>query len=395
MDEAEDAGLTEEDYPWIHRILTVTFSQDPRPNNILIGRRANKPTQTLSIVPTVFGEGYTYSVEIEGVLISYTVQSGDDLADIIVGLVSAIDAASPGVPVNATNVGPGTSFTIACTTVGRILSITADPAVFAITDATTDPGLAADLSAIRAENESFYGVLIDSNGRAEIEAASAWVESRDLLLLGDADENSTIDPLSTTDIYSELKGLSRLRTGLLYTKGHIGQGYGAGWMARMFAGFAPGAATWAYKTIAGITAYELTSSQSGALDTKYGNYYISRLGRNVTFNGRTPSGEWLDVVHGLDWLRARIGERLFLLLVANDGKLPYTDASIAIVESALSEVLQEAVDVGLLASFTTDAPAAADVSSADRAERLLPRVDFIARLAGAIHDIEVRGTVAV
>jgi hypothetical protein len=392
MDEAEDAGLTEADYPWIHRILTVMFSQDPRPDSILIGRRANRPTQTISVVPVVFGEGYTYSIPIEDETATYEVQSGDVLADILAGLTTAIDALTG--PVNATDVS-STSMTIACTTVGRILSMTLDPAVFTVTDATTDPGLAADLSAIRAENESFYGVILDSNGRAEIEAAAAWVETRDLLLLGDADETNVLDPLSSVDLFTELKGLTRLRTGLLYTGGHIGQGYGAGWLARLFAGFDPGVATWAYKTIAGVTAYELLSAQSGALDDKYGNYYVESYGRSVTFNGRTPSGEWLDVVHGLDWLRARIGERLFLLLVANDGKLAYTDASIAIVESAMSEVLQEAVDVGVLASFETSAPAVEDISEADRAERLLPRVDFIARLAGAVHLIEVRGTVAV
>jgi hypothetical protein len=392
--EAEDAGLTAAAFPWIHRLITVIFSQDPRPSSLLIGRRANLPTQTISVVPTVFGEGYVYSIDIDDETATYEVQAGDNLAAIITGIVAAVDALSPGVPVNATNVGPGTSFTIACTTVGRILSITADPAVFAVTDATTDPGLAADLSAILAENEGFYGVLIDSNGRAEVEAAAGWVETRDRLFLGDSDETDVINPLATTDLMSELNGLARLRSALLYTGGKIGQGYAAAWMARMFAAFDPGVATWAYKTLAGVAAYELTSSQQGAIDTKKGNRYSRLFGTSNTLFGFVCSGEFLDVVHGLDWLRARLIERLFLLLRTNP-KLPFTDASIAIVVAAVREILQLAVDVGVLASFEVTAPTVAQVPLADRAARRLPNVNFIARLAGAIHLIEVTGTVSV
>jgi hypothetical protein len=389
--EAEDAGLTEADYPWIHRLITTIFSQNPRPDSLLIGRRANRPTQTISVVPTVFGEGYVYSIEIEDETATYTVQSGDVLADIIAGLTTAIDALTG--PVNATDVS-STSMTIACTTVGRILSMTLDPAVFTVTDATTDPGLAADLSAILAENEGFYGLLIDSNGRAEVEAAAGWVETRDRLFLGDSDETDVINPLASSDLMSELNGLARLRSALLYTGGKIGQGYAAAWMARMFAAFDPGVATWAYKTLAGVAAYELTSSQQGAIDTKKGNRYSRLFGTSNTLFGFVCSGEFLDVVHGLDWLRARLIERLFLLLRTNP-KLPFTDASIAIVVAAVREILQLAVDVGVLASFEVTAPTVAQVPLADRAARRLPNVNFIARLAGAIHLIEVTGTVSV
>jgi hypothetical protein len=391
IDEAEDQGLTVADYPWINRQISTIFSQDPRPDSLLIGRRDLPPTQIISVVPVVFGEGYVYSVPIEDETATYEVQSGDVLADIIAGLVLAIDALTG--PVNATDV-TSTSMTIACTTVGRILSIELDPAVFVVTDATVDPGIATDLSAILAQNENFYGVLIDSNSRAEVEAVAAWVETRDRLFVADANESSVLDPASTTDLFTELNGLERLRTGLLYNGGNIGQAYGAAWMAKLFAAFEPGVATWAFKTLAGVTAYELTSAQAGSIDDKKGNRYVELHGRSITMYGFVCSGEYLDIVHGLDWLRARLTERAFLLLVTNP-KLPYTDKSIAVVKSAVSEILQEAVDVGLLASFSVSAPTAAEVSAAERAERLLPRVNFIAQLAGAIHRIDVIGTVSV
>ncbi len=42
-----------------------------------------------------------------------------------------------------------------------------------------------------------------------------------------------------------------------------------------------------------------------------------------------------------------------------------------------------------------EAPLAADVSSNDKASRLLPDVEFIATLAGAIHKTIIRGKVVV
>ena len=44
---------------------------------------------------------------------------------------------------------------------------------------------------------------------------------------------------------------------------------------------------------------------------------------------------------------------------------------------------------------TVDAPLASAVSANDKAQRLLPDVTFTAVLAGAIHEVQVRGTVTV
>jgi hypothetical protein len=41
------------------------------------------------------------------------------------------------------------------------------------------------------------------------------------------------------------------------------------------------------------------------------------------------------------------------------------------------------------------APKVKDVSSADRANRVLPDVTFSATLAGAIHAVEILGTISV
>lgn len=396
LDEAETDGLDEATYPWIYDLISTVFSQNPAPERVLVGRRDNPPTLTYNVVPTVFGEDYVYELEIEGETASYTVQNGDVLADIITGIVAAVNGLT--VPVTAADVGPGTSFSLASDTTGRVLRINADPAVFALTHTTTDPGIAADLSAMRSEREDFYAICLDSNSDAEVTAASGWAQTRDVLLVADADANEHVSALVTDDLASTLRDLNRDRTALIYTAQGVGAGYAQALAARALAGWDPGTATWAFKALTDVTAYDLTTSQANSLTTKRVTAYTSVLGTPRTVGGYVSGTlEYADVIRGLDYLVADIRERVTQLLLVNL-KVPYTDAGIALVASAVRERLQAAVDIGILAAdpaFTVTVPTASSVSAADRAERVLNNVKFTARLAGAIHEIDITGTVEV
>ena len=105
----------------------------------------------------------------------------------------------------------------------------------------------------------------------------------------------------------------------------------------------------------------------------------------------------IDVIRFIDWLRAQMQERVALLIIANGGKLPYTDASVGLVKGELRAVLNEGIRRGGLSPdvpATIIAPKVADVSTADRNARRLPDVTFNARLAGAIHKVLISGTVS-
>lgn len=168
----------------------------------------------------------------------------------------------------------------------------------------------------------------------------------------------------------------------------------------------PGSETWAFKTLAGVTVDTLTDSEQNFLDGKNGNYYIQVAGINITKNGKMAGGEFIDVVRFRDWLQARIEEDVFAIL-ANSDKVPYTDGGIAIIESALRKVLREGQQVGgiipdfvnssnvLVPGFTVTVPSAADISDSDKATRTLRDVEFTAQLAGAIHAVEIFGTITL
>jgi hypothetical protein len=159
----------------------------------------------------------------------------------------------------------------------------------------------------------------------------------------------------------------------------------------------PGSSTWAYKTLRGVTVDTYTETETNTLKAKRTNYYVQIAGVNTMLNGVTPAGEWIDVTIGIHWLTARLQERLFTTLV-NVKKVPYTDKGISLIEGAVRAMLREAVRVGFLdddENLSVTVPAAADATPADRAARVLQPVDFQGRIAGAIHEIVLNGTVTV
>ena len=128
-------------------------------------------------------------------------------------------------------------------------------------------------------------------------------------------------------------------------------------------------------------------------DLHKGNHYALEAAVGITRPGKAHGGEWLDVVRGLAWLEARLEESLFALLV-NNPKIPYTEEGVSMIVAEVRKVLKIAEDRGVIASgWDVTALAAADQATADRAARILRDVEFTATLQGAIHTINVVGTV--
>jgi hypothetical protein len=171
--------------------------------------------------------------------------------------------------------------------------------------------------------------------------------------------------------------------------------FSAGWNGEALPRDA-GSQTWAFKTIAGLTFAEFTSAQRTAALGKEANIYERVAGVNITEFGTVGSGEYIDIIRGIDWLESRLQEEIFSILV-NVDKVPYTDAGVQLIEGAVRGVLDEAARQGLLVgeSIEVTVPKVADVSSIDKANRLLPDVEFTATLQGAIHKVEVSGVVTV
>ena len=279
-----------------------------------------------------------------------------------------------------------------------LLSVASPSKGLTVKNATTDPGIATDLAAMEAEDAEWYGLLLDSESEPEILAAAAWAEARKILFIASSVDTEQKDSGVATDVGSDLQTAGYARTGLLFSESNQQYG-GARWMGKMFPKD-PGSATWAYKSLAGFNTTVLNAAEEGALDGKSINHYQSIRGVSITQKGYSSSGEFLDITRGVDWFRARLQERMYNLLVNNE-KLPFTNQTGDLLRAEIQAQLVEGQNAGVIAPDTEDFPwvidvkDVADISQVDRAGRLWPDTEFSAFLAGAVHTLQIAGTLSV
>jgi hypothetical protein len=252
------------------------------------------------------------------------------------------------------------------------------------------------LAAMAIENPNWYGLVVETRTEADQQVVATWVETQTrLCILASADAD--IVDAASGDIADYLKTNNIERTAVIYhpDAGDVTEEPcpDAAWFGKMFSKD-PGSATWAFKTLTGVSTYALTTAQVNRAKGKNANIYTSVSDVAITEAGTVGSGEFLDVMHGIDWLTARIQQRVFTVLVQQD-KIPYTDAGVQSVVGELKAALQEAVDINLIASYEVDYPLVADVAPASKAARILPDVTFTAILSGAVHKVEIAGVVTL
>ncbi len=167
--------------------------------------------------------------------------------------------------------------------------------------------------------------------------------------------------------------------------------------------YQPGSETWAYKTLEDMTANEWTVAEINEIKPLSMNYYVTCAGKDILLDGKTISGEWIDVIRFRDWLINDIQTRIFNLYIKN-AKIPYTDKGITLIENQIITSLKTGQSVGGVADtyydddgnevpgYTVTMPKVANMSDANRASRTLSGCKFTARLAGAIHITEISGT---
>lgn len=397
-DEVLDLGATVE-HP-AYKAAALHFSQEPRPEKMLIIKRGTF-TQILELTPVKLTVGYKYAFTIvgsDGVEedIEYTVVTGT-VDEIVDALVTAITSAAPaGVTPTADNATATKLILTGSAGIIFRLKNLPQPSEMKVYDATVAGTTAADVTAFLGSvyAPQAYAFAFDRLSEAEAVAAAAVIEAVRKMLFIDTSDTEVVEGGDTDDVASQLKALNYARTVPLYMANTCGAMQSVAWTGKCLP-FDPGSETWAHKTIKGVVADDLLSGQETALETKRCNYYAANVGGfDVTLWGTVPDGDYVDIIRGVDWLHARMSERIWGGFY-NAKKVPFTDQGIAIVESLMRAVLDAAVKVGLLASYTITLPKASEVDTADKAARTLTGVSFVGILQGAIHKVRITGNVAL
>ena len=164
-----------------------------------------------------------------------------------------------------------------------------------------------------------------------------------------------------------------------------------------------GSITWKFKQLRGITAQPLTNDDVIAIHEAGAIAYVTKAGDPQTSEGKTAGGEYIDNLHGIDWIKANL-ETNVQKAFTNNSKIPYTSEGISLLETVATDVLQTAssAEYGIVAldeegipQYTVSTLAREEVPAADRKDRVYRGLSFSFQLAGAIHQAEIKGEILI
>jgi hypothetical protein len=160
----------------------------------------------------------------------------------------------------------------------------------------------------------------------------------------------------------------------------------------------------------GVTAENLNTNQSAALDSNCYNYFAAfNNGASITVNGQVASGHYIDEIWNADWFGSTIQTACFNLLLTVGTKIPQTDAGMHTIAVTIKSVCVAAVNNGFLGPGTWNSNGFGQISEGDflqdgyyiyqppissqsqsaRAARQSVPFQVAAKEAGAVNDIQV------
>ncbi|MCF8020867.1 MAG: DUF3383 domain-containing protein [Vallitaleaceae bacterium] len=255
-----------------------------------------------------------------------------------------------------------------------------------------------EMNDLLIEHSDFYFILLASRTQSDIEEMASWAGANGKLFI--------TQPDITTDasaIVTMAETISSSRTGIFAHDGGIAveeQYLDAAITGRM-APTDPGSSTWKFQNLNGVSVATYTNTDQNTLLDANVNSYVRRMGVDMTSEGKETGGGFLDIQRAKDWMKARIEESVFFLLY-NSEKVPYDSPGIGLVVEKLKSVLKLAVRRKVIATdadgngmWEVSVPTRNEIADNDIANRILPDIDFVATVAGAVHKVEIEGVLQV
>lgn len=160
-----------------------------------------------------------------------------------------------------------------------------------------------------------------------------------------------------------------------------------------------GSITWKFKHLNGVTPESLTVNELKTINKGNAIAYTTVLGRDQTTEGKVASGEYIDTVHGIIWVKNEMQARLQKLLQDND-KIPYDQTGINMILAVATGVLNQAYEQGIIQSdangkpdFTISAKPREEQSAQDLSDRRYGGIAFNYHASGAVHSLVIHGEI--
>lgn len=408
-----------------YKAAQMAFSQSPSINLFKVGRRDCE----LRLTPTDFVSGDKMGFRIKNKAGGYfTVQVTADAdptaEEIALALKAVIDGESTlADDVVATVSGPTLTLSSALDNQGawkdayfEVDTYTGDnDALFSGQGVWVGTETAAQAwSEITETDSDFYFVACDDNAHNFTKAMAATVEAYDKMYFV-SDKNKLNIAASTGDnpdpsLLGELSSLGYNNTIFLFHQDAgdsavAGDHETANYVEMAWIGanaiYPPGSVTWSNLALTGVSetrsenGRRITPTMKINLENRNGNYVEYDAGNRFTRFGQTVGNEWIDTVRGVHWQTSDLTVNLKMLLLGQKSKKVTFDGSgLARIREVMASSLQRGVNRNFLSEYDIQMPRLADISGVDKLARILQDVSFTAKIAGAIHEIAIRGTVS-
>jgi hypothetical protein len=439
-DVAQDFGTTAPEY----LAALLFFSQVPQPSTCYIGEWANTATHgrltgglltsqqmLMSNWTTITNGGF--SVAIDGAaavqVSSLNFSSANNLNGVATTIQTALRTAASAPQLTFTWNGSqficqsgtsGTTSSVAffgvptggATNISAQLMMTSATAIRSVSGIAIETPVA---SIVRVDGRGWYAVTFAaSRVLTDIEhlAISAYIEAAsDKHMYGiTTNEQTCLDPANVTDIGSQAMLADYMRTVIqwsLYNPYAICSIFGRA-LTVNFEG-SNTTLTLKFKVEPGVIPEILSGSNATTLASKRINVYVQyNNGAAITQEGVMSGRAYFDEMHGLDWLSNRIQNDLFNVLYTSP-KIPQTNPGVHILVTTCDASLSQGATNGLIAPGVWNAPGFGELhqgdtlhngwytfannvdtqSQADREARIAPLIQIAAKLAGAIHFVDV------
>ncbi|MGR7993835.1 DUF3383 domain-containing protein [Xanthobacter sp. ZOL 2024] len=437
-DVAADFGSTDPEYIGATRF----FAQDPQPSLVYIGRWGQTAThgtlrggvltasEQLTSAWTSITDG-AFKIDIDGTTKTVTGLNFSSALN-MPGIAALIDAGLSGGSVtwdaNSGRFVVKSDTTGTSSTVGYAVAPTSGTDISAtlkLTSAlagTPVVGIAAEslTEAIEAfvdkSGDWYAAMVLPAVSNAEFLAAAEYIEALGKKrIIGTTISSTTVlDNTLDTDLASVVSAANLKRTWSQYSATNYAVCSFFGRAATVDFTGSNTTLTMKFKTEPGVTAETLTETQAKTLKAKNCNVFVNYDNDTAIIQeGVMANGYFFDEVHGLDWLENYIQTEVWNLLYTSKTKIPQTNAGMALIATKIENCLQQAVTNGLVAPGQWNAdgfgalengdyldsgyyvyhPDISTQSQADREARKSVSFQIAAKMAGAVHSVNI--TVAV
>jgi len=254
----------------------------------------------------------------------------------------------------------------------------------------------AALTTLLTTFTDFWAVLITSKTIADLNTVGTWAGSNKRYFFGEVDDVTA--------------GAARNQEREAYLIHDTAAEFAAAAWVGQNIPRQPGSFTWKWKRLNGVSAAGYDSTEMATIRTNNTQALQEQAGAIYTNEGISTAGEYIDVVHGQDWVEDQLVKEILLLMLKNL-KISLDDTGIPQVEAVVRKVLTSAGQNQIIARAITEedmdnsddkfyqykvvVPRRADLSANDLANRDLNAIAFSYWLAGAIHKVRVNGLITV